>query len=411
LAEAHLNARALSALTEADWVIGSQRQLDTVSSLLAHQRTKKLPALTKLAQWLDDIGDNPSVTIAVLASGDPLFYGIGRWFSRRYAAEQLSYHPAVSSIQAACHLLGLSLQDVDVLSLHGRPLEKMRSHLKRHQTLLILTDKHSNPKVLAQECFNAGFDSASISVCEALGYDHQRVRQFTPAELINHTLTFDPLHITVIQTKETATVWPEFPGIPDDCFITDGESGKGMITKREVRLAILSLVQPANGDVIWDVGAGCGSVSVELARWNTRNHVYAIEHHEERLQCLEANQQRFGVVGNLTLVRGRAPGALQELPAPNKVFVGGSDGALPELLKQLWQLLPEQGVLVASAVTEATRQHLVAFYEAREQAGGTESETLQIAVSKGSRLGGQLLYRPNLPVTLFRFVKTCQDEM
>ncbi len=415
---AQLDAQAQSALGDARWVIASPRQLDVVKRLLVDQQTKELPPLRELLQWLNNLAaeseseSSKHTSIAILASGDPLFYGIGAWFGRNFASEQLHFYPAVSSIQAACHELGLSLQDVDVLSLHGRPLEKIRSHLKRKQTLVILTDKNSVPQALAKECVNAGFGQSTITVCESMGYEQQKVRQFVASDLVNDsanaTLEFAALHVSVIQTKGAGRQRPEFPGIADEWFITDGVAGKGMITKREVRLNILSLLQPANGDVIWDIGAGCGSVAVELAYWNARCEVHAIEHHPERLLCLNANREKFGVLANLHSVNGRAPTVLADLPAPNKVFIGGSDGELRQLLDRVWQQLPLGGMLVASSVMETSKQVLLQFLQTRDQQQDALSETSQIAISKGSTLAGQLLYRPALPVTLFKYVKQGQ---
>jgi len=209
----------------------------------------------------------------------------------------------------------------------------------------------------------------------------------------------------VIETCGTGGVLPEFPGIDDRSYITDREDGRGMLTKRDVRLSILSLLRPGNKDVIWDIGAGCGGVAVELAYWNESTSVFAVEHHDERFKCLEANRDKFGVMSNLTTVQGRAPEALTELPAPDKVFIGGSGGSLPDLLELCWSKLPEQGLLVASAVTEQSKQQLLAFYYQRQAAGDSRSETLQVAVSHGTPLAGQLVYRPSLPVSLFKFSK------
>ncbi|MCJ8269482.1 MAG: precorrin-6Y C5,15-methyltransferase (decarboxylating) subunit CbiT, partial [Psychrosphaera sp.] len=211
------------------------------------------------------------------------------------------------------------------------------------------------------------------------------------------------LHVTVIQTKGRGGVLPEFPGIEDASFITGSAPGKGMITKREVRLAILSLIQPSNNDVIWDIGAGCGSVAVELAYWRETAQIYAIEHHPARLECLAQNKSRFGVVGNLKVIEGRAPDCLAELPPANKVFIGGSDGEMAQLLAVSWQQLPEGGLLVASCVTENSKMQLIQF---ADQLATSQVETLQIAVSKGTTLAGQLMYKPNLPVTLFKFSKS-----
>jgi precorrin-6Y C5,15-methyltransferase (decarboxylating) len=220
----------------------------------------------------------------------------------------------------------------------------------------------------------------------------------------------------VIEVKGKGLVLPSFPGIPNESFITDVanknsiEKTSAMLTKREVRLAILSLIQANNADVIWDVGAGCGSVAVELAYWNKQVQVHAIEHHEARLACLEANRDRFGVVSQLNIIAGKAPEKLSGLPDPTKVFIGGSGGSLPEILMLAWQKLPIGGLLVASAVTEATKQYLFQFMNMRESAQDVELETLQVSVSKGSKLAGQLLYRPSLPVTLFKFMKLAEQK-
>lgn len=401
-ATARLRPEAVAALAEADWVLGSERQLNVVEPVLTGQRTRLLPALADLAGWIDEQDRKGTRTIAVLASGDPLYYGIGGWFSRHFAGDRLSFYPAVSSLQAACHAMGVSLQDVEVLSLHGRPLAKIRTRLKRNARLLILTDKHSMPPVLARECLDAGFGESTLTVCEALGYPHQAIRTFSALALAESREPFDPLHVTLVQVRGQGGVLPEFPGIPDQHFVTDGTGGQGMLTKRETRLAILSLLQPGNDEVIWDIGAGCGSVAVELAYWRPASRVFAIEHHEERLVCLEANRQRFGVVSNLEVVAGRAPAALANLPAPDKVFIGGSGGEMPELLRLAWQRLPDHGVLVVSAVMETTKHQVLAFAQEHQE---LELETLQIAVSKGAQLAGQRVYRPSLPVTLFRFTQ------
>lgn len=404
--EARLDQSATQVLQSAAVVIGSERQLEVVSGLVdSSQQLLKLPALKQLKAVLEDFSDQGVASIAVMASGDPLYFGIGRWFGRHFDSQQLSFYPAVSSVQAACHRLGLSLQDVTVLSLHGRPLEKIRTRLKRNRQLVILTDKHSTPQALARECVAAGLSESTLWVCESLGYAQEQVSSHSAKELVACKTVFDPLHVTIIQTQGPGGVLPEFPGIADERFVTDGPAGKGMLTKREVRLAILSLLQACDGDIIWDIGAGCGGVAVELSYWHERAQVYAIEHHPERLQCLEANRQRYGVVSNLALVPGRAPGALTDLPRADRVFIGGSDGELPGLLGLVWEQLAAGGVLVASAVTETTKQHLLSFFDQRQQLADGHCETLQVAVSKGGQLAGQLLYRPDLPVTLFKFVK------
>ena len=411
-----LSEQALINLRQADCVIGSQRQLASVAAL--HQQPNKaLPKLTELKQLIDtfDIKNN---NLVILASGDPLLFGIGRWLTKNFDSSLLNFYPAPSSLQAACHRLKLSFQDCEFLSLHGRPPENIRSALKDQQTLLILTDQHSNPQRLAQECVAAGYHQAEISVLSDLGYPHEQIQHFIATDLSELDQVFPELHVSVIKTHGVSRCFPQFPGIPDEEFITGKAPGKGLITKREVRLAALSLLQPANGDVGWDIGAGCGALAVEWAYWNQQQTVYAIEHHTQRFQCLQQNQKRFGVSHNLKPLHQRAPQVLTDLPVANKIFIGGSDGELEQLLQQCWQQLPllsdQRSILVASAVTEDSKFILMRFYQSLQRSSASSTgnkhyqarcETLQLSVSKGEPLAGQMLYRPNLPVTLFSFEK------
>ena len=409
--QAVLTANAMGALKQSEVIIGSPRQMETIfniavdpvaSPISKGQKFVALPKLNELKTLLTGFSDK---NVCILASGDPLYFGIGRWLGKNIQNEKLVFHPGVSSIQAACHKLGLSLQDCDAISLHGRPVETLRSLIRHNQTLVILTDKHSQPKRLAQECFNMGYHDAKVTVCEDLGYEKEQLRSFSIEELIDSSaIKFSDLQVTVIETGISKSM-PQFPGFNDELFITGKEAGKGLITKREVRLAVLSLLQPSRGDVAWDVGAGCGGIAVEWAYWNKAGQVHAIEHNDQRFDCLQQNSQRFGVVDNLTAIQGRAPAVLDSLPQANKIFIGGSDGEMSELLAFCWMQLPENGVLVVSAVMEKTKQQLLTFRDELLMVGSAVIETSQIAISRGEELAGQLVYRPNLPVTLFRFQK------
>jgi precorrin-6Y C5,15-methyltransferase (decarboxylating) len=393
---------ALKALRESHTIIGSPRQLDIVRARAdtGHAKWLDLPKLGALKRAIDAL---PAGQVTILASGDPLYYGIGRWLTEHFEAEQLRFYPAVSSIQAVCNRLGLAQQDCEVISLHGRELSSLRRVLKRNRDIIVLTDRHSHPRALAQACLDAGFGESRIHVGEDLGSKAERYREFAAAELAADTdFECSDLNVSVLRVRGTGGVLPEFPGIDDHAFATDGASGQGMFTKREVRLAILSLMQPAHDDVIWDIGAGCGGVATELSHWNERVTVYAIEQHPERLACLAENRERFGCVANLHIVDGRAPAALEDLPDANKVFIGGNDGELDAILAAAWQRLPEQGVLVASSVTESTLAGLQRFALALAP---TQVETLQVAVSLGDFDEAGIDYRARRPVTLFKFTR------
>lgn len=406
---------ALASLSEKDIVLGSPRQHETISTYSHNGKLRDLPKLKQLEGEFSTWKKQGAKQVVVLASGDPLYFGIGAWLMRTFSLEQLCFYPNVSSIQVACHRLGLSLQDVQVVSLHGRPLVSLRRYLHTNQTLVLLTDQYSQPQQIAQECVQAGLDQTEITVFEALGYEQEHVRSFTTDELINSELAFDPLNVVVVKTSQQSSFYPTAPGIPDASFVTDKGNGKGMITKREVRLAILSYMNIDDGDTVWDIGAGCGGVSVELAYWHPRSRIIAIEHHPERLACLTANQEGFGVVQNLSIVAGRAPDVLvdvlSESGVPNKVFVGGSDGELSALMTHVWNLLPAGGSLMVSAVTEDTKYQVMQFAQDREEAKDAEEQSLQVSIAKGERLAGQRFYRPSLPVTLFHFYKNVKNHV
>ncbi|NRA42361.1 MAG: precorrin-6y C5,15-methyltransferase (decarboxylating) subunit CbiE, partial [Pseudomonadales bacterium] len=245
--KASLDTDATAVLAKADLIIAHPRQLATVAHLPRAEHCQSM-ALPKLSQLQDLLAPYADKTVVVLASGDPLYFGIGRWFRQHYALQQLCFYPAVSSLQAACHRLGLALQDVTVVSLHGRSVKTLARYLRQQRRLLILTDQHSQPRVLAQACYDAGFDQSVISVCENLGYQDERVRQFQLAQLLDHDYTFMPLHVSFIEVLGPGGVLPEAAGIDDAAFITGAEPGKGMISKREVRLASLAYMQPAASD-------------------------------------------------------------------------------------------------------------------------------------------------------------------
>ena len=414
----------LASLSPNDVVLGAPRQHETIAQYTHQAQREDLPKLNLLKESFAHWQLQGAKKVVVLASGDPLYYGIGAWLMRTFSFENLKFHPNVSSIQMACHRLGLSLQDVQVVSLHGRPLASLRRHLQSNKTLVLLTDQYSQPKHIAEECVQAGLDQSEITVCEALGYAQEKVRTFSAKSLLDTEIEWDPLNVVVLKISQQPSRYPSSVGIPDTSFVTDKGDGKGMITKREVRLTILSYMNIEQGDIVWDIGAGCGGVSVEMAYWHPRSQIIAIEHHPDRLACLTANQDRFGVMQNLFIVAGRAPDALVDLLAgnllagnnaqhgkPNKVFIGGSDGELNALMTQVWDLLPAGGSLMVSAVTEETKYQVMQFAQQRDKAQDADEQSLQVSIAKGERLAGQRLFRPNLPVSLHHFKKHSAEHM
>ena len=386
--------------------MGSPRQLESMAhaQVVANQSRAQpaslcLPKLKHIAHEIKGFDH-----VVILASGDPLLFGIGKYLQSEFG-DQVTCISGVSSLQGACELTGLSLQDAQLVSLHGRPLNHLKRHLQPHRTLLILTDQNSHPQAIAKVLVAVNLGLSKIHVCERLGYEDQNQQQFIAQDLATNSTPFASLHVTVVHTLGIGHVMPNFPGIADAHFVTDGESGKGLLTKREVRLNILSLLQPAPQDIAWDIGAGCGGVAIEWALWNPQGQVYAIEHHDQRIACLEANKEAFGVSANLSVIQDKAPDCLKELPFPDKVFIGGSGGELSRIMQLAWQRLKPGGRLATSAVTEPSKAALRQFSLHVEQ---QPTDYLQVAISRHDTIAGQDLLRPALPVTLMCWHKALE---
>jgi precorrin-6Y C5,15-methyltransferase (decarboxylating) len=337
--------------------------------------------------------------IVLLASGDPLCYGIGALLLRHLEPERLVFYPNVSSIQAAFARIKRPWHQAQIISLHGRSLQSLRAVLRANQLYALLTDHSSHPVAIASLLNTVGFEDSQLWIAEELGTSQERVRRFQADELANSHVAFASLNVLIVETRGPGGLLPEFPGIPDEHFLTGEAPGKGMLSKREVRLSILALLASRAGEIGWDIGAGCGGVAVEWARWTPQGAVYAIEYHAQRLQYLKANRERFGVLNNLHIVAGYAPEVLTQLPDPDKVFIGGSQGNLTTLLDAVWHRLPSRGRLVVSAVTEDSRMELYRF------AGGQPAQWTEISVAREDRLASQRVLRPQLPVLLMQLDK------
>jgi precorrin-6Y C5,15-methyltransferase (decarboxylating) len=390
-----LSTAARAALAQADLVIGANSALATLADLGA----EKLSYPSPLSELWPLLERQRGKRIVLLTSGDPLFYGIGATLLEKMPAEQLIFHPNVTSIQAAFARLKRPWQQAQLLSLHGRPLNSLRSVLRNHCLYALLTDRASHPVAIARLLVELGFVESDLWVAEELGTCREQVHHFQAAALAQSDTEFAALNVVIIETQGPGGLLPEFPGIPDECFSTGAEPGKGLLSKREVRLMILSLLEPQAGEIGWDIGAGCGGVAVEWARWGSYSSVYAVECHPGRLKHLESNRERFGVGENLRIIAGYAPEALAELPDPQAVFVGGSGGQLGELLIAVWERLLPGGRLVTSAVTEDSRMALYQFV------GSREAYWTELSVARGDSLAGQRLLRPQLPVLLLKLEK------
>jgi precorrin-6Y C5,15-methyltransferase (decarboxylating) len=281
----------------------------------------------------------------VLASGDPLWYGIGVSLRRTLPPDALDIIPAPTSAQLAFAALAEPWHDAALLSAHSRPLDTVIAHVLAAPKAAILTDQRNTPTRIAAALLEAGLPPTTrCAICEHLGGPAQRVVRTTLRDAADQT--FAALNVFVVWNDYLARYTPMPPGLPDEAFSTIA----GQITKREVRLLSLAELAIRSGDVLWDIGAGSGSVGIEAARACPTARVYAIERRERFIAHMQENLRRFPAP-NLRVIHGEAPEACADCPDPHAIFVGGSGGRLAEIVSVAQQRLKPHGRLVLNLVT------------------------------------------------------------
>jgi precorrin-6Y C5,15-methyltransferase (decarboxylating) len=339
----------------------------------------------------------PSIPqIAILTSGDPLFFGLGRLLLEEFPAEQLTFHPHLSSIQLAFSRIKLPWHDVRFVSAHGRSLDELTQALHEGvEKIAVLTDGTNTPEAIAN--LVQGLDLPvcyKFWVCENLGGANERiVEAFHPRSL--QSQEFAPLNVVILQrlaALEKSLDLSALPllGIPDQAFLSFSDRPR-LMTKREVRVQILGELALQPLQVIWDIGAGTGSVSIEIARLCPASKVYAVEKTAIGSTLIEKNCLRFQV-NNVTSIHGTAPAALETLPQPDRIFIGGSGGYLAPILDFCGERLVSGGrIVLALATLEHQSEALRWFAEqTEERAGEWETEGTGEYRSRGGQERGKV---------------------
>ncbi|MEM9006727.1 MAG: precorrin-6y C5,15-methyltransferase (decarboxylating) subunit CbiE [Cyanobacteria bacterium P01_F01_bin.86] len=339
---------------------------------------------------------NPD-SVVILTSGDPLFFGLGRQLLQVLPADALTFHPHPSSMQLAFSRIKLPWQEAALVSAHARSLERLAQCLKiGADPIGVLTDAVNTPAAIARLVNDLDLPTPyQLWVCENLGGAEERVQPFSLAAVQDKT--FAPLNVVVLQRLEHPPVLETLPlfGIPDHNFLSFRDR-PGLMTKREIRVQILAELALQPHQVIWDVGAGTGSVSVEIARLVPDSKIWAIEKTAAGCQLIQQNVSRFETP-QVTVIYGKAPDVLVSLPPPNRVFIGGSSGRLLEILKQCTQtLLPEGRIVVALTTLENSAQ----MTEWLREHPHWQGQFQQIACSRSAAVGSYTRWNPLNPVTL-----------
>ena len=330
--------------------------------------------------------------VALVVSGDPGLFSLLPLLKERFPAVPLRVIPGVSSVQALCASLGESWEGAKILSGHGRPLTPaiLSATVRKHPTTILLCDKEHNPAWACRALLSHDLAGVQVAVGEHLSYPDECLSRGKPAELTGKN--FAPLSVVRIFNPE-AKLQALAPGLTDDQF----HRSHIPMTKEEVRWLILCKLQLTPRALVWDVGAGTGSISVECARLCPGVEVYSVERDGEALDLIRRNKERFALQ-NLQIKEGTAPAVLAELPTPSHVFVGGSGGKLADIVGHIRKRGRGITVLISSVtLTTAAKAISLLKYPAF-----TDLDIVQLAVSRGKKVGGEYIMAAQNPVTLVR---------
>jgi len=381
---AGLNPAARTLLEAADVIAGGDRHLAMVADLKADKRPWPTP-LDGLFDELAAIGADGG-KVAVLATGNPMWYGVGVKLSYRFSAAEMVLVPSASAFDMACAAMAWAQAETTCLTVHGRPVEMVNAHLLPCARLVVLCRDGKSPGEIAAELVKAGYGQSPMTAMSQLGgADEARIE--ATAATWSDTPTHDFVTVAVeCLADEGARIHARVPGLPDEAFRHDGQ-----LTKREVRATTLAALGPRPGEVLWDVGAGCGSIAIEWMRSAGHGQAIAIEANAKRAALISENAAALGTP-LLKLMIGKAPEVLADLTAPNAVFIGGGisgDG----VFEAAWDALNTGGRLVANTVTSQGEAKLLGL---QAEFGG---DLRRISISRLDPQARVSIWRGMAPVT------------
>ncbi len=369
----------------ADVLLGSARQLDLVPPEVPAERVPWPSPLTEALPGL--VEEHAGRALVVLASGDPMLSGIGTTLTRLLGAGRVRVLPAPSSVSLACARLGWAVEDTEVVSLVGRPIELLHPHVQPGRRLLVLGSDGGTPAQVAALLAGRGYGQSLVTVLGGLGGPDEEVRTGTAA---TWSQPAPALVVTAVECRADRGTMPlpTTPGLPDGAYESDGQ-----LTRSEVRAVTLARLAAVPGQLLWDVGAGAGSIGIEWMRAHPTCRAVAVEASAERAERIARNAARLGVP-YLRVVHGHAPEVLARLGAPDAVFVGGGL-TTPLLVDTCWDALPPGGRMVANAVTVES-EAVLAQWHAR--VGG---DLVRVEVARAEPVGSFTGWKPAMPVTIW----------
>lgn len=386
-----LSPAALEALRKAEVILGGDRH----HRLAPDMTGRRISWPSPFNAMIDEITSHRGRAMAVLVTGDPLWYSVGARIARAIPGDEIRFHPQLSAFQLAAVRLGWSLADCDTLTVHGRADSQIVPHVSPNNRLLILTQNGDTPKDVAEILDRMGYGDSRLVVLAAMGGANEQRIEGIAARFDTEVPDF---HLLAVECRAgaQALVFPRAGGLPDSAFVHDGK-----MTKQDVRAATLAKLAPFPDALLWDVGAGCGSVGIEWMRAARSARCIAIEPQEKRLAMIRKNARLLGAE-KIDIVEASAPEALDGLPTPDAVFIGG--GMSEATFQACWSALRPGGRLVANAVTLESEALLLDLH--RREGG----DLTRIAVSKAESVGPFRGWRNAMPVTQWALVKPWEDK-
>ena len=367
-------------IQNADVLVGGQRHLDMVES-----------NATKIT-WGDGLNHGISEIkrlkegheIVVLATGEPLWFGIGSTLLRHFETDEVKVYPHQGAFSLISSRLGWGLQHCECLTIHGRKLENLIRYFQPDQKLLILSRDGQSPNELATLLRRLGFENSILHVYEHLGATDEKSYSNTAQNWDQEVAALNTIALECVQTNTSRKI-PLVAGLDDDLFIHDGQ-----LTKREVRSVTLSALAPQTQELLWDVGAGCGSISIEWMLAHPTCQAIAIEQDQRRREMITENAYTLGTP-TLEVVDGCAPDGLSSLRRPDAIFIGG--GLSKEgVFESCWDALKDGGRLVANAVTLEAEQKMLHL------ADKFDGELCRIGIAREHKVGRMRTLKPMAPV-------------
>ena len=382
-------ARAARALVDSAEVVFASKRILERAELKATEAIAWTPPLENaLAELLGKRGRN----VVVLATGDPMLHGMGATLTNHMPPEEMTVIPAPSAFSLAAARLKWPLQELECLSLHAHPVSLLHPHVQPDARLIALTSNGNTVNEAAELLSQRGYGQSLLSVLEHMGGPDERIVTLTADKCAGESFAdFNTLAVQCIAAPGIP-VLPRVPGLPDDAFTHDGQ-----LTKREVRAITLSALAPTPGALLWDVGAGCGSVAIEWVRAARGAKAIAFEENEDRIRMIAQNAVALGAPG-LEIVQGDAAETLEGNDAPSAVFLGGAVDN-EDVFETCWEALPPGGRLVANAVT---LEGETALYSRHASHGG---ELVRIGISRADAVGDRTAMRPRMAVTQWRVTR------